>query len=59
MDLADRIYLTRVHAQVDCDVFFPEFDVQRWIELESVFYSADENNQYSFTFQVLGRRDQG
>jgi len=59
LDQADRIYLTRVHAQVDCDVFFPEFDSHRWIELKSAFHPADEKNQYSFTFQLLGRRDQG
>jgi dihydrofolate reductase len=57
LHLADRIYLTRVHAQVDCDVFFPEFDAQRWVELESAFHPADERNQYPFTFQLLGRKD--
>ncbi|MBN1145992.1 MAG: dihydrofolate reductase [Anaerolineales bacterium] len=55
--LADRIYLSRVHAQVDCDVFFPEFDERDWVEMESAFYPADEKNQYPFTFQLLGRRE--
>ena len=52
---ADRIYLTEVHAEVDADVFFPEFDRDEWIETQHIDHSADEKNQYAFTFKVLER----
>jgi dihydrofolate reductase len=53
---ADRIYLTEVHALVDADVFFPEFDRDEWIETQHIDHPADEKNQYAFTFTVLERR---
>lgn len=56
LDLADRLYLTRVHARVDCDVFFPTFEPGDWVEVKSVYQPADKQNQYSFTFQLLERK---
>jgi len=53
---ADRMYLTQVHANVDADTFFPEFDASDWREAEAYFQQADEKNQYAFTFKVLERR---
>jgi dihydrofolate reductase len=50
---ADRLYLTMVHAVVDADTFFPEFDSGEWVEKESFYKEADEKNQYSFTFKLL------
>lgn len=52
---ADRIYLTQVHADVDADTFFPEFDRSAWIETQHIDHPADEKNQYAFTFRLLER----
>jgi dihydrofolate reductase len=54
--LADRIYLTQVHAVVDADTFFPEWNSDEWIEEEIPRHEADEKNQYPFTFKVLTKR---
>ena len=56
LPLADRIYLTQVHASLECDVFFPELVTGEWIEQERSFYPADERNQYPSTFRLLARR---
>ena len=56
LDLADRIYLTQVHAEVDCDVFFPEIEFDLWKETMRMDQPADEKNQYGFTFTVLDRK---
>ena len=53
--IADRIYLTRVHASVETDVSFPEFDIREWELLESWIRVADDHNQYPFTYEVLAR----
>jgi dihydrofolate reductase len=53
MAIADHIYLTQVHAIVDADVFFPQFDRDAWIEKESLRKGADEKNQYPVTFKLL------
>ena len=55
MPLATRLYITEVHAQVDGDVFFPEFDRKQWQESEREFFIADEKNEYDFSFVVLKR----
>jgi dihydrofolate reductase len=56
LDLADRLYLTQVHATVDADVFFPEIRPDQWTENQRVDQPADEKNQYAFTFRVLDRK---
>jgi dihydrofolate reductase len=51
--LADRLYLTEVHADVKGDVSFPEFDKSQWIEIEREAHIADEKNEFDFSFIVL------
>ena len=57
LPIADQIYLTRVHASLLADVFFPEIDLEEWIPVESHYHPADEKNEYSFTYQLLVRKD--
>jgi dihydrofolate reductase len=52
---ADRLYLTRVHADVAGDARFPEVDWTRWKRVESENQSADANNDFSFTFETYSR----
>jgi dihydrofolate reductase len=58
IDVADRMYLTLVAAEVAADTFFPEFDEQEWGERESFYQPADEKNQYPFIFKTLARRSE-
>ena len=55
LGVADRVYLTQVHAEVDADTFFPELDPLAWTETQIAFQPADHKNQYSFTFKLLER----
>lgn len=50
LPLADRIYLTLVHSNVDADVFFPEFDHDDWIGKETSFVDANDKNEYPMSF---------
>ncbi len=54
--LADRLYLTEVHAVVDADTFFPEYDESLWAVEQVIRHEADEKNQYPFTFKLLVKR---
>ncbi|MFY9555138.1 MAG: dihydrofolate reductase [Blastocatellia bacterium] len=56
LERVDRIYLTQVHADVDADTFFPEFQRDEWLEKESAHHPADDKNQYAFTFKLLERK---
>lgn len=53
---ADRIYLTRVEADVAGDTLFPELDVTQWREAQAGSHPADERNQYPVTFLILDRQ---
>ncbi|MBW8010620.1 MAG: dihydrofolate reductase [Chloroflexi bacterium] len=55
LEQAQRIYFTRVHAEVQADTFFPEFDESAWVEIESTHHPSDERNEYAFTYRVLER----
>lgn len=57
IDVADRMYLTFVDAEVVADTFFPEFDEQEWDEQESFYQPADEKNRYPFTFKLMVRKN--
>ncbi len=53
---ADRMYLTRVHAEVEGDTFFPEFDdVSEWHLTDAEHFEADEQNQYPYSFLTYDR----
>ena len=52
---ADRIYLTRVHAEVEGDTFFPELDKDQWKEVSREFHEQDDRHPYSFTVIILDR----
>ncbi len=56
MPVAACIHLTRVHADIPGDTFFPQLDPGDWIELDSRTHAADERNAYSMTFVTLERK---
>lgn len=51
----DRIYLTRVHASVDGDAWFPEVDWSKWKEIAREDFSAEGSNPYDYSFIVFDR----
>lgn len=53
---AERLYLTQVHAEVDGDAWFPEFDLSLWQELAREDFHAEGPNPYAYSFIVLERR---
>lgn len=55
LPVATRLYLTRVHAQTQADVFFPEFELSGWRLQETFFQPADEKNEFPFTFSLYVR----
>jgi dihydrofolate reductase len=56
LEFADRLYLTFVHAEVEGDVLFPEFDEKDWVEVERTEYAANERHEFAFSVVTLDRR---
>lgn len=53
---ADRIYLTRVQAEIEGDTHFPEIDASEWQLVSSEHHAADEKHAYAFEMMVFERR---
>ena len=54
---ARRLYVTRVHAQVEGDVSFPAFDLHAWNEVTRQEHPADDRHAYAMSFVQLERAD--
>lgn len=52
MDIADKIYITRVHATLAGDTFFPAIDESMWDQTSLQEFAADEKHQYAYSFQT-------
>jgi dihydrofolate reductase len=53
--LADRVYLTRVHMEVEGDTFWTDLDPARWTEVKSRRYKAEEGDEADYTMLVYDR----
>ena len=56
MSIADRIYMTRVHVNLDGDTFFPVIDEASWTMTSHLDFPADEKHAYAYSFQVWTRK---
>lgn len=52
---SDRLYLTRVHATIAGDTYFPEFDETEWQEISRERHAADERHAFDYSFVVFER----
>ena len=56
--ITDRIYLTRVHCQMErADTYYPDIDINEWELTNSEFHSRDEDNEYDYEFQLFTRKN--
>ena len=56
MELADTIYLTRVHANIDGDTFFPVIDETKWHLVTNQDFGVDEKHAFAYSFQTWERK---
>jgi dihydrofolate reductase len=54
-DVVDRLYLTRIHAEVEGDTFLPNIDFDGWKLASEERHEADEKNEFACTFEVWER----
>ncbi|HEY7774998.1 MAG TPA: dihydrofolate reductase [Kineobactrum sp.] len=55
LPLADRLYVTEVHAEVAGDTRFPALDWQQWQQISREEHPAQQPNPYSYAFVVYER----
>lgn len=56
IEIADKIFLTRVDATLDADTFFPELDKTTWELKTKEDFSRDEKHAYDYSFQLWERK---
>lgn len=49
------IHLTRVHASVAGNVYFPELPREEWAQTDVQHHPADDRHEYAFSFVTLQR----
>ncbi len=52
LEIANRLYITRVHTNIEGDVFYPEFDKTEWKLISEEPQKADGKHKFDYTFQV-------
>ncbi len=55
---ANRLYLTEVHAEIAGDTYFPDFNRDKWQEVERKDFKADDKNESDYSSVVLIKKEQ-
>jgi len=55
LPLADQLELTIVHAEIEGDTYFPEFDPAAWTITEDQRREADDRHEHPFSFRCYKR----
>ncbi len=56
LPLADRLYMTLIHANMEGDAWFPKFDLHEWQETAHSNFPADEKNPHAYSFITLDKQ---
>jgi dihydrofolate reductase len=51
------LYVTRVHATVQGDTYFPDITTDQWLLKQTDSFAADEKNDHDYSFLVYQRND--
>jgi len=54
--IANKIYMTRVHASFDGDTFFPVINKNEWQLIFNMNFPVDEKHMYAYSFQQWIRK---
>lgn len=52
----ERLYLTIVHHSFDGDAYFPQLDMNEWIQKSCETHGADQDNPYAYSFLLLEKK---
>jgi dihydrofolate reductase len=56
LPFVNRIYLTRIHAEIDGDTWFPPLDASDWRSVSTEEFLQSAQRPVGFTFEVLDRK---
>lgn len=50
LNLVDKMYITEINQAFEGDVLFPEFDKDKWQEVERIHHGMDDKHPHSFDY---------
>ncbi len=56
LPIVDKLYITKVHAVIKGDSFFPSVPLDEWQEIARESHKKDDKNQFDYAFVTLVRR---
>lgn len=56
LEFADRLYITEVKADIEGDIYFPQFDKAVWKEISRQSYPAGEGSEFDLDFIIYERK---
>lgn len=57
LDMASHIELTRIHATVKADTFFPEINLDEWVLIKEEYHAKDDKHLFDFTYLSYKRKN--
>lgn len=55
-ELWDKVYLTRVHAEIEGNIIFPDLDESKWKKVSEERHEKNEKNDHDYSFLVYERK---
>lgn len=55
LPLADRLYTTTVHAHIEGDTSFPDYDESLWALVEESHHAVDHRHAFAYSIRVFER----
>jgi dihydrofolate reductase len=56
MEIADKMYITRVHKDFEADTFFPEFSLDDWKLVKKEDVNDDPQNEFTYAFEIYEKK---
>lgn len=56
LEFTNKLYITRIDAQIEGDTYFPDIEESIWEKTFSEYHEKDDKNQYNYTFEIYRRR---
>jgi len=53
INIASKLYLTKIDEYIEGDKYFPKYDLEGWEKISSKIYKKNEKNSHNFTSEVF------
>lgn len=55
LEIANKLVFTKVDCEIEGDVYYPDVNLDKWVEKSSMYFSKDSENDYDFVVKEYER----